>query len=865
MKKILPVLTALFIGCGPADPPFTTSDFATPPKADAGAGDLAKADMTKPGVEEDLTKGGDEDLAKSDEDLAGPGADMTMAPDLVAPPTCMDQLKNQDESDADCGGMICGKCGDGKMCAAASDCKSGVCTGGACQAPACNDGVPNGMELDVDCGGNCPKCTAGQKCGGNGDCDSNVCMNGVCSIAGCMDMVKNGKETDLDCGGGMCPGCDDGKVCVAGSDCKNALCAGGKCVTPTCLDKAKNGVETDVDCGGGGMMNCAKCADGKACAANTDCTSGVCTANVCKAAGCMDMIMNGAETDVDCGAGCPKCVDTKKCKVAGDCASGVCTALVCKAATCADTVKNALETDVDCGGAGMVPCAKCNIGKACAANSDCNTALCTALKCVSSCANMKLDGTETDLDCGGICGGCAATKICKVNGDCLDKNCVALKCAAPTCADKIQNAKETDVDCGGGTCAKCADTKKCGVGGDCQNGACTGGVCQGATCNDMVKNGTETGTDCGSNCPKCPVGQGCNIAADCVSLNCTNQLCTMASCGNMVKDGPETDTDCGGGLPLATPPTSCAGCKLAGKCVKGSDCENGQCTNNLCIGGTCVDKKQSGAETDVDCGGNDWCGRCIHNQKCTLTSDCKTGMACVGAKCLWPSCKALKADNAVLYTTGSYDIAPDGMSKVTVFCDQDIDGGGWTVVSMNGDVTVLVSACKFRLKSDAPACGVLNTPDRTKDWQIAGSDMNKIKFNQILFHAYDVVGTPKADTRFTIAGAAITVGTGLYTGVSAAIGTAVNCDQSTLTNRNKISVDIDGYTIWGETAAANTCAKTGGVSRNLGLNVQSNVVGATMNHWEAGWDSKDDDFGVCSCFGLTTPFLGGSRGYYGVR
>ena len=51
-----------------------------------------------------------------------------------------------------------------------------------------------------------------------------------------------------------------------------------------CSDKVKNGSESDVDCGG----TCPACADGKACGAGTDCTSGVCTAGKCTGASCTD-------------------------------------------------------------------------------------------------------------------------------------------------------------------------------------------------------------------------------------------------------------------------------------------------------------------------------------------------------------------------------------------------------------------------------------------------------------------------------------------------------------------------------------------------------------------------------------------------
>ena len=45
-------------------------------------------------------------------------------------------------------------------------------------------------------------------------------------------------------------------------------------------------------------------------------------------------------------------------------------------------------------------------------------------------------------------------------------------CAVPTCTDIAKNAKETDVDCGGGTCGPCDDLKSCGMPGDCKSNVC---------------------------------------------------------------------------------------------------------------------------------------------------------------------------------------------------------------------------------------------------------------------------------------------------------------------------------------------------------------------------------------------------------
>ena len=94
---------------------------------------------------------------------------------------CNDRVLDGDETDIDCGGL-CGTCGAGAPCHAASDCDSGSCDGGRCRAPTCSDGHLDGFESDIDCGSLCAsKCTTGQRCNVGGDCASNGCgSNGRC-------------------------------------------------------------------------------------------------------------------------------------------------------------------------------------------------------------------------------------------------------------------------------------------------------------------------------------------------------------------------------------------------------------------------------------------------------------------------------------------------------------------------------------------------------------------------------------------------------------------------------------------------------------------------------------------------------------
>jgi hypothetical protein len=108
------------------------------------------------------------------------------------PPTCTDGVTNGSETDVDCGGTTCDKCADGLNCINGNDCQSGVCSAGRCMVPTCSDGVQNGLETDVDCGGSCTtKCADGKKCLVNGDCQSGTCTSNTC-VASIGIVIING-------------------------------------------------------------------------------------------------------------------------------------------------------------------------------------------------------------------------------------------------------------------------------------------------------------------------------------------------------------------------------------------------------------------------------------------------------------------------------------------------------------------------------------------------------------------------------------------------------------------------------------------------------------------------------------------------
>lgn len=272
--------------------------------------------------------------------------------------TCTDGAQNQDETDVDCGGATCDGCGVGARCAAPGDCRSGLCgSDGRCEAApgTCADGVENQDETDVDCGGTtCDPCGIGQRCSGGSDCTTGNCDSGTCAAvsASCTDGVQNGTETDVDCGG-SCGPCADGQSCGAPADCTSGYCNRGECVPlGTCADGARNGEETDVDCGG---PSCAECPNGRGCVAGTDCRSGTCDtsgSNLCVNPGgptCTDSVQNRDETDVDCGGlYCARCSLGDTCDDASDCVSGACdlaaTPHVCIGTTPSYTVDEDFET-----------------------------------------------------------------------------------------------------------------------------------------------------------------------------------------------------------------------------------------------------------------------------------------------------------------------------------------------------------------------------------------------------------------------------------------------------------------------------------------------------------------------------------------
>jgi hypothetical protein len=133
--------------------------------------------------------------------------------------SCTDGVKNGAESAIDCGGGTCPRCATGMACKSPPDCVTDSCTAGLCQAASCTDGIKNGTESAIDCGGACAKCAYGSTCTVAADCTTSLCFASVCRW--CTPGAKQ-------CTGLTPQTCDASGTWVSGTDCANN-CTGGIC------------------------------------------------------------------------------------------------------------------------------------------------------------------------------------------------------------------------------------------------------------------------------------------------------------------------------------------------------------------------------------------------------------------------------------------------------------------------------------------------------------------------------------------------------------------------------------------------------------------------------------------------------------
>jgi hypothetical protein len=558
-----------------------------------------------------------------------------------------------------------------------------------CTVDSCTAGVPSNIKKPVGtvCGNNSScnligqcgctdntQCLSPQTCGGGNPGTPNVCgcTKATCATLGkscgtfpdgcggtinCDDATKNGGETDVDCGGAACSQkCAQGKLCVANSDCSGGFCADGRC-----CDGACNGACQACNLAGS-LGSCSPIVS------NVDNNP----ANACSGNNSCDM--NGA---------CKK-INGQVCVAGGECVSGNCIDGRCCDGTCNGT------------------CQACNlVGK------------------LGQCSNIGAGVTDPNATVPCInnnsCDGAGACKknngqVCAAAGECLSPNCVDGVCCNSGCGTTCQSCNvagsegtctnipsgQTDTSpanacngskaCNGGNGAAACKTilaQACAVNGDCLSSFCADGVCCNGACNAACRacniagsvgtcinltSGTDSSPagiciapnscDAAGNCKKVN-GTACGASSECISGTCldnfccgsascpTCQACTGANgtCVNLALNAPDT-----------VPANACSGnntcdgmgackAKLAQGCLNGTTCASGFCADGVCCDAACSGTCQACTALKKGSGPDGICNPIANNTDPDLE--------CVGTKCNGLGACIPKAANGTVCANGN--------------------------------------------------------------------------------------------------------------------------------------------------------------------------------------------------------------------
>ena len=419
---------------------------------------------------------------------------------------CANGLRDPGETDTDCGGALCDACQAGKICLSDSDCITNKCTNNSCEKVSCKVmGCALGEMCDED----------------SGDCHA------------CNDGIQNGDESDVDCGGAVCAPCAPGGSCNYNDDCASYNCTDNKCVGPAILCVAPqkgdliisefyNRIKT------GSPMSMYNPASTQTQAEFIE------IVNLTNDALSIDgLILKLERTDTNAAEEyrLKGCIAAHQAAVIsgtpiGDLPVGVRNDVALGKAKDAivntapyriqllnkqDVLHEVRESEVSANYISRVldTLAWSEDAPALVNHDTLNSKLkqspgyCTngALfvdNCTLTCENGEHDDNETDVDCGGTCDPCAEGLKCAKDADCVTDHCL------------------------NGTCGP----KKCTSDSECQDGKCNKatGVC--SSCTNHLKDGDETDIDCGGTlCGACEAGKSCQANIDCLSYLCSNFKC----------------------------------------------------------------------------------------------------------------------------------------------------------------------------------------------------------------------------------------------------------------------------------------------------------------------------------------------------
>jgi len=535
------------------------------------------------------------------------------------------------------------KCKDEACSTATSEVLASTCDGlGACVTPAvincgafiCKNNVcMNTCTSDTDCvspntcvNNSCGKKLNGATCSAANQCQSNFCTEGVCCDTACSDGAT----------GGLCKSCKvTGKVGTCSSVPAGSADPKQKCVAS---NAATGDCSNDGTCNGSGACRPWSTSTGCRQASCPATGSTLTSAANCDGAGHCPAATTQACDPFKCSATSPSCLTT--CTVDTDCVSGE---------TC-------LKTTNACG-------SKLANGKTCKANTDCQSAICSAEgvccnnACTGTCQSCTISGSvgtcsniavSQPPQAGKTCGTnppCGTTGACNGSGSC-QLTSSGTSCGSPTCAPAVSGtvngvpgtellsrlpAPACD---GAGTCVP-ATAISCGqYQCNTSTGACktscssTNSDCYafadpsgGYSC--VVSGNTAT-------CQKLANGAACTTPYACTSGYCVdNACCGVASCNDNL--ACTTDT-CTGSCNHVIAAGSCV---IAGVCYASGDPNPAnQCQR--CTPGTSQTAWTNRASTDTCNDGN----ACTYGDVCGASAtcagtpySCDDGLACTADSC----------------------------------------------------------------------------------------------------------------------------------------------------------------------------------------------------------------------------------------
>jgi hypothetical protein len=447
----------------------------------------------------------------------------------------------------------------------------------------CGDGVCEHRTESChpsSCPEDCGPCPVGTPCLTDGDCAIGACSHE-----------------------GRCEPLPAGASCAGDTACRSGSCVSGTCEA-VCGDRLCDGEEScGVSDPGSCAADCGLCGNGDACGEDSDCVSGICSANACTGLTALS-----------------------PCLMSDACESGVCNLGACNDSLLAEGEACGLDSACQggicdlgrCAGAPKAPGTACERSEACetriVVDPDlppvglCNAGLCLGEPLPVGSACDRDEACEPPAGPCPLLGPCVGT--CNL-GECVEG---PLPFGSPCDNDKVcQNGF-----CAAGTCRKAA-LEPCETGSECASGVCSSvlgdRICA-AICGDGfcdLRGAEVCGSDdlltCRSDCGTCPAFGDVLCLAN---SHCTSGICNFGLC-LAGKNGPGT---------LCTTDAACwSGICNFGVCVSTTTPVGSPCTTNqICESGACN------------------FGLCVQSRSLENDHPCTTGEACVGGVCNFGFC-----------------------------------------------------------------------------------------------------------------------------------------------------------------------------------------------------------------------------------